>query len=95
MDERMLVLRSQEPESRRQEAAESWVNALRWGRLSNGTYGTHGTYGTYGGTFHESYKSLSASDPPLRVSRTAESFLLAPGFWLLMLDVTTRLRYAR
>jgi hypothetical protein len=89
MDERMLVLRSQEPESRRQEARSHGLNAVRWGRLSNGTHGT------YGGTFHESYKSLSASDPPLRVSRTAESFLLAPGFWLLMLDVTTRLRYAR
>jgi hypothetical protein len=46
MDERLLILRSQEPEPRSQEAEMSWVEAVRWGRLSNGIYETHGTYGS-------------------------------------------------
>jgi hypothetical protein len=54
--------------------------AVRWGRLSNGTYETHGTYGLC-------LKSPVGRVTPIRSSAhgdpDVDCHLLAPGFWLL------------
>jgi hypothetical protein len=55
--------------------------AVRWGRLSNGTYETHGTYGSC-------LMSPVGCVTPIRPSAPwrpdVDCRLLAPGFWLLM-----------